>query len=185
VQLETHPRNRLKVSQRVERKPRKFLLPLFTTGLFDEFKIEVEHGCRPHLQGFAIPLIHSYLHIHLYWLSADFITGTTEIRLAQECAIDDCILKSAPSLSTGTGQGVRVFTWASVTDCVAAPELRLLIYYSVTVNYGAQKRCCGRLKRCYGLTYMTVLVRQAGGPQYTHWYLPFCPLGSAASQTRP
>jgi hypothetical protein len=37
----------------------------------------------------------------------------------------------------------------SVTDCVAVPELRLLIYYSVTVNYGAKKRCYGRLKRCY------------------------------------
>jgi hypothetical protein len=73
----------------------------------------------------------------------------------------------------------------SVTDCVAVPELRLLIYYIVTVNYGAENRCYGRLKRCYGWVYRVVLVRRAWGPQYTHWYLPSYPLRSTPSQMRP
>jgi hypothetical protein len=66
---------------------------------------------------------------------------------------------------------------ASVTDCVAVPELRLLIYYSVTVNYGAQKRCYGRLKRCYGWTYRAVLVRRAGAPSVNTLVLAIVPAG--------
>jgi hypothetical protein len=47
-----------------------------------------------------------------------------------------------------------------VTDCVAVPELRWPTYDSITVNYGALKRCCGP-KRCYG--------RTKGGPSEAGW----------------
>jgi hypothetical protein len=66
---------------------------------------------------------------------------------------------------------------SSVTDCVAAPELRLLIHYSVTVNYGAQKRCYGRLKRCCGWTYRAVLVRRAEAPPVYTLVLAILPAG--------
>jgi hypothetical protein len=64
-----------------------------------------------------------------------------------------------------------------VTDCVAAPELRLLIYHSVTVNDGAQKRCYGRLKRYCGWTYMAVLVRRAEAPPVNTLVLAILPAG--------
>jgi hypothetical protein len=84
-------------------------------------------------------------------------------------------------------QELIVLTWTfsehrtnvliSVTDCVAVPELRLLVYYSVTVNYGAQKRCYGRLKRCYGWTYKAALARRAGPPPVNTLILAILPDG--------
>jgi hypothetical protein len=67
-------------------------------------------------------------------------------------------------LGSCTGHMCRKGLHGSVTVCVAVPELRLLNYYSVTVNNGAQRGCYDRLKRCYGWTYRSVLVRRAGGP---------------------
>jgi hypothetical protein len=53
----------------------------------------------------------------------------------------------------------------SVTDYVAVPQLRLPIYHSVTVSYGAQKRCYGRLKKVLRLDLQ-------GGPSETDWGPP-------------
>jgi hypothetical protein len=64
---------------------------------------------------------------------------------------------------------------ASVTDCIAVPELRLLIYYSVTVNYAAQKICYGRLQSFYGENYRAVVVRRAGGPHSVSVGPPLAP----------
>jgi hypothetical protein len=73
-----------------------------------EFAIVSDHIYLHMLRSFAVPLLHRFLHIHLYWISANFVSGTVDIRLAQACAVDDCTLRSALSLSTG-----EVRAWGS------------------------------------------------------------------------